>query len=82
MNDNNNIPLKIIQKSKIEQVQVSLSTYKDKNLIDVRTYGAWNGDDEYKPTQKGVSLGVGEIDNLIEGLKIAREEAIKRGWLK
>lgn len=82
MTTNQQVPLKIIPKSKIEQVQVSLSEYNGKNLIDVRTFGDWNGEGVFKPTQKGISLGVGEIDNLIEGLKIARDEAIRRGWLK
>lgn len=74
-------PTKVIPKSKIEEVHVGLSTYNDKQLIDVRIFAAWNGD-EFRPTQKGVSLPINKIDEVIEGLKMARDDAVTRGWLK
>lgn len=74
-------PIMEIGKSKIETVKIGLSIYNDKQLIDVRSYMAYQGD-EYKPTQKGVSLPIGKIDELIKGLQMARDDAVTRGWLK
>lgn len=51
-----------IQKNNLETVVVALSEYKGKQLFDIRTYAAYNGD-THKPTPKGVSM---PIENLRE----------------
>ena len=57
-----------IQKSKTEQVRLSVSEFKGKKYIDIRTY--FEADDgEYKPTKKGVTLSVDLYSELKEGIE-------------
>lgn len=74
-------PTMEIVKSKIETVKIGLSVYGGKQLVDVRSWMAFQGD-EYRPTQKGCSLPIEKIDDLIKGLQMARDDAVTRGWLK
>lgn len=81
MSDQQRLIGKPIQKNNIEQVHINLSEYKGSKNIDVRSYVDFNGQG-YKPTQKGVSIKVEYLGDLILMLKMAHEEAVKIGWIK
>lgn len=59
--------LATVPKNAVEEIRVSLTTYKDRDLVDIRTYyqddaGAW------KPTRKGICLTVEQWPELREAL--------------
>lgn len=59
------------QKNALEEVRVSVSTYKGRKYLDIRVY--YQGDDgDYKPSKKGVALSpelLPELETAIQKLK-------------
>jgi len=59
------------QKNALEEVRVSISTYKGRKYLDIRVY--YQGDDgEYKPSKKGVALSpelLPELETALAKLK-------------
>ena len=68
-------PLAVIPKNSKEEVHVALSTFKGKNLIDVRVYAQWGDDPAPRPTRNGVSLNVDRLPDLIRALQEAASQA-------
>lgn len=62
-----------VEKNMKERIRVSIERYRGSTFCDIRVYfEAENG--EWRPTRKGISLGKGSIDGVMEGLKTAREK--------
>ena len=62
------------QKNATETVIVKLTNFKGSDLVDIRAHvegQSGQGGVEMKPTQKGLTLKVGLIPELIEALKKA-----------
>ncbi len=73
-------PLAVIPKNQKEEVHVALSSFKGRNLIDVRTYAVWGDDPAPRPTRNGVSLSVDRLPELIAALQSAATAAgVSRG---
>ncbi len=68
-------PLAVIEKNTKEDVRVSLSSFKGRNLIDIRTFLAWGDDPERRATRQGVSLGIDKLPTLIRALQDAAKQA-------
>lgn len=56
-------PTAIIERGPIEQIRFSVQTYKGHRYLDVRTYFE-NGPGEWKPTKKGVTFALDQLDDL------------------
>ena len=63
-----------VPKGRGEYIVASISEYKGKNRADVRIYYT-DKNDELKPTQKGVSVPVEDID-VLERLVAALRESV------
>lgn len=76
-------PIAVIAKNSREEVRVCLDEFAGHQLVDIRTYADYSaGVVEMRgPTKKGVSLAVERLPDLIEGLEVAKAEAIRRGLL-
>ncbi len=73
-------PLAVIPKNQKEEVRIALSSFKGRNLIDVRTYAVWGDDPAPRPTRNGVSLSVDRLPDLIAALQSAAATAgVSRG---
>ena len=70
-----------IEKSNKESVVVTLSTYRQSNRIDVRTFGNYDGEG-LRPTKKGVSLDIAHLPELLDAVTRATDEACRLGLLK
>lgn len=68
--------IKEIDKNSLERIVVSLRNYRDKNLIDIRTYFQ-NDEGKWKPTRKGISLDTGHYNDLKSGILLLGEEISK-----
>lgn len=68
------------QKNPVEEVRISLTTFKKKELIDVRVYVDID-EKGFVPTKKGITLPIGLLSKLLEGLQAAAGEARKRDWI-
>jgi Transcriptional Coactivator p15 (PC4) len=59
---------------------VSLSTFKDINIIDVRKH-SMSKDGRLQPTPKGIALKVTRLPDLLEGVKKAVKKAHELGLI-
>ena len=62
-----------------DAIRVTLSSYKDHNLIDLRTW--WTGDDGTLKPGKGFSCGVRHLPHLIKGFNKALGKARELGLI-
>jgi Transcriptional Coactivator p15 (PC4) len=58
-----------------ESVRISLSTYKERNLIDVRTWATDPAEGRLKPTTKGIATEVRYLPKLVAALAKAESKA-------
>jgi hypothetical protein len=64
-----------------EEIRVHLDRFKDRDIIDVRTW--WRDrDDELKPGRSGITLATRHLPSLSNALAKALQEAERRGLLK
>lgn len=59
------------QRNDTEQLQITKSTYKEKDYVDIRLFFKSKDGSTYLPTKKGITLTVDslEIDFVVENLK-------------
>jgi Transcriptional Coactivator p15 (PC4) len=74
--------VRVIPKNSLEEVRVELVTYKGHDLVGIRVYSDFSKSKEMLPTRKGVTVQVGLIAELIEGLQEAKRKAEENGVLK
>ena len=73
----------VVKKNPTQEVRVYLSAWKGCNLIDVRTYvEPCDMDGEWRPTRRGVTLALGRLPELIDGLVATEREARRMGLLR
>ena len=72
-------PIAIIPKNSKEQIEISLTTFKGHELVDVRIFT--NDGTKHVATRKGVTIAVRRLPELIQGLQQAEAEARRRGLL-
>ena len=65
----------------VETVVVSLDRYNGHDLVDVRSFVAYEDGEAPKATKKGVSIKVGLLPELIAALRAAEAEARARGLI-
>jgi hypothetical protein len=59
-------------KNPLEEIRVSLTVFKKKQYLDLRTY--YKGDDgEYHPSKKGITLSLDLLPDLVEAIQKARD---------
>ena len=68
-----------IKKGKNEEVQIAIKEYKGVRYCDIRLWFQGAGG-EYKPTAKGVTVGLKSLGKLSELVTEAIELAKDRGW--
>jgi Transcriptional Coactivator p15 (PC4) len=64
-----------------ESVRISLSTYKERNLIDVRTWATDPTEGKLKPTTKGIATEVRYLPKLVSALAKAESKARELGLI-
>ena len=66
------ILIKDIQRNSNEIIRIEVSEFKGKELINIRIWYVagrdMDGNDIYKPTQKGVALNISEFKELQDGI--------------
>lgn len=70
-----------VEKNRRQVVAVALTEYSGRSLLDVRIFGDFAEDGEFRPTHKGISLRIDRLPDLIEALEKARDEAERRGLI-
>jgi Transcriptional Coactivator p15 (PC4) len=64
-----------------ESIRVNLSTYKGRNLIDVRTWATDPAEGKLKPTTKGIATEVRYLPQLVAALAKAESKARELGLI-
>jgi hypothetical protein len=64
-----------------ESIRVNLSTYKGRNLIDVRAWATDPAEGRLKPTTKGIATEVRYLPKLVSALAKAESKARELGLL-
>lgn len=70
-----------ITKNAREVVFLSLSEFKGRRLIDIRVHVPGDGEGDWVPTRKGVSLSVGLYPAFKQALVQMEQALIKQGLL-
>ncbi len=61
-----------IERNETEVVRVSTEEFKGRKYLDIRVYFD-NGEGEWKPTKKGVTIQPDRVDDFIELIRKAKE---------
>ena len=64
------------EKNSMEEVRISLTTYKGKNLIDLRVYYQPEDGEEKRPTKKGITISPEKFPELKKAIE-AVEKALQ-----
>jgi Transcriptional Coactivator p15 (PC4) len=64
-----------------ESIRFNLSTYKGRNLIDVRTWATDPAEGKLKPTTKGIATEVRYLPKLVASLAKAESKARELGLI-
>jgi len=64
------------EKNSFEEVRISLTEFKGKELIDIRVYYQPEGEEEMRPTKKGITISLDKFPELQKGLA-ALEKTLK-----
>ncbi|MBN2467149.1 MAG: transcriptional coactivator p15/PC4 family protein [Deltaproteobacteria bacterium] len=64
------------EKNSFEEVRISLTEFRGKDLIDIRVYFQPEGEEEMRPTKKGITISPEKFPELKEGI-LALEKALK-----
>jgi hypothetical protein len=72
--ENKSIDIGLIDKGKGSKVAVRINTFKGKNYIDVRTFLG-----DKIPTNKGISLPLDKLSDLINMLEKAEQKVTENG---
>jgi hypothetical protein len=66
-------------KNAFEKVKIHLQEYKGIVVIDIRVYYLIPGNtNEWRPSHKGLCMSVDKLDDLLKGLKLAKEQLNKQ----
>jgi hypothetical protein len=68
------------EKNATEVVRVSLTEYRGHKLIDVRVYYS-DDEGQYRPTKKGVSLGVGLYADFKQAMAALEKALLERNLI-
>ena len=69
------------EKNSFEEVRISLTEFKGKQLIDIRVYYQPEGEEEeMRPTKKGITISPEKFPDLQKGL-VTLEKALKEKGL-
>ena len=60
-------------KSSIEEVRITRTTWNGKEYVDIRNYYETE-DGEWKPTKKGVTVTLDSVNDLIAGIEKLKNE--------
>ncbi len=74
-------PVSKVPKNARETIFLSLSEYKGHRLIDIRIHVPGEGEDEWVPTRKGVSLAVGLYPAFKQALAQLEQALLTQGLL-
>ena len=58
----------VIEKSSLEQIHVGISSFRDHEYVDIRTYFKAE-DGEWKATRKGITLPLDRLPELVAALE-------------
>ncbi len=70
-----------LRKNSLEQVRLQLTSFNGVDLIDARIFYKKHETGEILPSQKGITLKVDRLPELIEGLQRAEEQARAMGLI-
>ena len=71
------------EKNSFEEVRISLTNFKGKDLIDLRVYYRPDDGEEMRPTKKGITISLEKFSELKNAI-LALEKALlkKETWFK
>jgi hypothetical protein len=70
-----------IEKSARVQVRVTIGLWKGRYRVSIREYTAAPVEGEWWPSARGVSLDLAKIGELVNAIRMAEAETVKRGLL-
>ena len=71
-------PIYRFEKNSFEEVRISLTEFKGKELIDIRVYFKPDGEEEMKPTKKGITISLDKFPELKKGLLALEKELAQK----
>lgn len=63
-----------IDRSEREKLHISVNEYKGRVSLDLRIFYTTDGGENWRPTQKGVTIAPEHIDELIDAIQESKKE--------
>lgn len=63
-----------IDRSEREKLHVAVNEYKGRSYVDLRIFYTTDGGENWRPTQKGVTIAPEHLDTLIDAIEEAKKE--------
>ena len=63
-----------IDRSEREKLHVAVNEYKGRSYVDLRIFYTTDGGENWRPTQKGVTVAPEHLDTLIDAIEEAKKE--------
>lgn len=68
------------EKNSFEEVRISLTEFKGKDLIDIRVYYQPEGEEEMRPTKKGITISPEKFSELKKGIQSLEKVLKEKGF--
>ena len=63
-----------IERSDRERLQIAVNEYKGRSYLDLRIFYTTDGGENWRPTQKGVTVAPEHLDILMDAIEDAKKE--------
>lgn len=63
-----------IDRSEREKLHVAVNEYKGRSYVDLRIFYTTDGGENWRPTQKGVTIAPEHLDELIDAIQESKKE--------
>ncbi len=74
--------ISIIERGKTADIRVRLMNWHGRDYCDIRTFVSADATGEREPTRKGIAIPIKLLDDVIEALHEAQQQAKASGLLK
>jgi hypothetical protein len=72
----------IVQKNASTQVRVVISAWRGEHRIEIREYSPGPVNGTWWPNSKGITLDIEKLPQLLQGLRKAEADAVRRGLIR
>jgi len=74
--------MSVIKKGNNQELRIEAAEFQGRTHIDVRLWVYSQSAGEYIPTRRGITVAPGEVDALVEGLRMAEGRMVRNAQVE